>query len=67
MLLWYTVYNIPTIHTILKKEFDDIIIWIYNDLYDFIYKQKEAKEKRELSTNDFVETLKQLKSQENDF
>ncbi|CAG8744462.1 19975_t:CDS:2 [Gigaspora margarita] len=67
MLLRCARYNIPTIYTILRKKFDGIITWIYNNLYNFIYQQKEAKEKQELDANDFVETLKQLKSQENDF
>jgi len=38
--------EVPIIRAILKEEFSDIVTWIYNDLYNFIY-QKETLEKRE--------------------
>ena len=44
------------IRAILKEEFSDIVTWIYNDLYNFIY------QKREFDVNNFIKELKYLKS-----
>jgi zinc finger SWIM domain-containing protein 3 len=57
--------NIPTIRAILKEEFSNIVTWIYDDLYNFIY-QKEGTN-REFDSNDFVKELERLKSQDNEF
>ena len=57
--------NVPTIRAILKEEFSDIVTWIYDDLYNFIY-QKEGI-RREFDSNDFVKDLEHLKSQDNEF
>ncbi|CAG8649802.1 3704_t:CDS:2 [Racocetra fulgida] len=54
MLLRRAGCNIPTICAILKEEFDGIITWMYNDLYNFIYQQEETEEKRELDANNFT-------------
>ncbi|CAG8758433.1 12499_t:CDS:2, partial [Funneliformis caledonium] len=57
--------NVPTIRAILKEEFSDIVTWIYDDLYNFIY-QKEGI-RQEFDSNDFVKKLEHLKSQDNEF
>jgi hypothetical protein len=38
MLLHRAGVDVPTIRSILKEEFGDQITWMYNDLYNFIYK-----------------------------
>jgi len=50
------------IRAILKEEFSDIVIWIYNDLYNFIYKKKGILEKKKFDVNNFIKELKYLKS-----
>ena len=57
--------DIPTICAILKEEFSDIVTWIYDDLYNFVYQKEGAR--REFDSNDFVEALEQIKSQNNKF
>ncbi|CAG8846876.1 36714_t:CDS:1 [Gigaspora margarita] len=37
--------NVATIHAILKEEFNSIVTWVYNDLYNFIYQNEESNEK----------------------
>jgi len=41
LLFHHAGCNVLTIRVILKEEFSDIVTWIYNDLYNFIY-QKEG-------------------------
>ena len=65
LLLCRAGCNVPTIRAILKEEFSDIVTWIYDDLYNFIY-QKEGI-RREFDSNDFVKKLEHLKSQDNEF
>jgi hypothetical protein len=43
LLLHRAECNVPTIQVILKEEFSDIVIWIYDDLYNFIYKKEETR------------------------
>ena len=57
--------NILTIKAILKEEFSDIIIWIYNDLYNFIYQKEGTNQK--FDSDDFVKELEYLKSQDKEF
>ena len=57
--------DIPTIRAILKEEFSDMVTWLYDDLYNFIYQREGAR--REFDSNDFVKVLEQLKSQNNEF
>ncbi|CAB4437481.1 unnamed protein product [Rhizophagus irregularis] len=57
--------NVPTIRAILKEEFSNIVTWIYDDLYNFIY-QKEGTN-REFDSDDFVKELERLKSQDSEF
>ena len=59
--------DIPTIRSILKEEFSDIITWIYNDLYNFVYQQEGTIEKWKLDANNFVKELENIKSQDNEF
>ena len=65
LLLYRAGCNVLTIRAILKEEFSDIVTWIYDDLYNFIY-QKEGI-RREFDSNDFVKKLEHLKSQDNEF
>lgn len=57
--------DIPTIRAILREEFSDIVTWVYDDLYNFIYR-KEAID-REFDSDNFVKELERLKSQDNGF
>ncbi len=41
LLLCHVGCDISTIKVILRKEFLDIVIWIYDDLYNFIYQKEE--------------------------
>jgi len=45
MLFRHAGCDIPTIRSILKEEFSDIITWVYNDLYNFVYQQERTIEK----------------------
>jgi len=57
--------DIPTIRAILKEEFSDVVTWIYDDLYNFVYQKEQAR--REFDSNDFVKALEQLKIQDSEF
>jgi zinc finger SWIM domain-containing protein 3 len=57
--------DVSTIRAILKEEFSDIVTWVYDDLYNFIYQKEEAK--REFDSDDFVKELERLKLQDNEF
>jgi hypothetical protein len=57
--------DVPTIRSILKEEFSNVVTWMYDDLYNFIYQKEEMK--REFDSNDFVKELEHLKSQDNEF
>ena len=35
--------DIPTIRAILKEEFSDVVTWIYDDLYNFVYQKEQAR------------------------
>jgi len=59
--------EVPIIRAILKEEFSDIVTWIYNDLYNFIYQKEGTLEKREFDANDFIKELEYLKSQNEEF
>jgi hypothetical protein len=65
LLLHRAGCNVPTIQAILKEEFSDIVIWIYDDLYNFIYKKEGTR--REFDSDDFVRKLEHFKSQDNEF
>ena len=56
LLFRYAECEVFIIRAILKEEFSDIVTWIYNDLYNFIY------QKREFDVNNFIKELKYLKS-----
>ncbi|CAG8444652.1 11255_t:CDS:2 [Cetraspora pellucida] len=38
-LLHHAGCNISTIHAILKEEFNGVVTWVYNNLYNFVYQQ----------------------------
>ena len=65
LLFHHAGCNVLTIRVILKEEFSDIVTWIYNDLYNFIY-QKEGI-RWEFNSNNFVKELEYLKFQDNEF
>ena len=67
MLLRRAGCNIPTIRAILKEEFDGIVTWMYNDLYNFVYQQEGTIEKRKFDADDFVKELKSIKSENEEF
>ena len=54
--------EVSMIRAILKEEFSDIVTWIYNDLYNFIYQKEGTLEKREFDSNNFIKELEYLKS-----
>ncbi len=55
LLFHHVGCDILTIHTILKEKFSDIMTWIYNNLYNFIYQEEGVK--WEFDFNDFIEVL----------
>ncbi len=61
LLLHHAGCEVSMIRAILKEEFSDIVTWIYNDLYNFIY------QKREFDVNNFIKELEYLKSQNEEF
>ncbi|CAG8465581.1 15169_t:CDS:2, partial [Racocetra fulgida] len=56
-LLCYAGCNIPTIHAILKEEFNGVVTWVYNDLYNFVYQQEEVAEKYYLDASESMNNL----------
>src|SRR6266542_2768064 len=67
LLLRHAGCEVSIIRVILKEEFLDIITWIYNDLYNFIYQKEGTLEKREFDANNFIKELEYLKSQNEEF
>ena len=67
MLLHRAEVDVPTIRSILKEEFGDQITWMYNDLYNFIYKIEGSLEKRELDSEEFLRILEQFKNDNTEF
>jgi hypothetical protein len=59
--------NVPTIRAILKEKFGDQAIWVYSDIYNFIYKLEGSLEKRELDSEEFVKILEQFKGDNAEF
>ncbi len=57
-----------TIHAILKEEFDNHIIWMYNNIYNFIYQMKGFNlEKKELDAEEFIKILENFKYNNEEF
>ena len=67
LLFRYAECEVFIIRAILKEEFSDIVTWIYNDLYNFIYQKERTLEKREFDANNFIKELEYLKSQNKEF
>jgi len=67
LLLCHAGCEVSIIRVILKEEFSDIVTWIYNDLYNFIYQKEGILEKREFDANNFIKELKYLKFQNKEF
>ncbi len=67
LLLYHAGCEVSMIRAILKEKFSDIVTWIYNDLYNFIYQKEGILEKREFDANNFIKELKYLKFQNKEF
>ncbi len=67
MLLRRAGCDISTICAILKEEFDGIVTWMYNDLYNFIYQQEGNVKKRKFDANNFAKELENIKSENEEF
>lgn len=59
--------NIPTIRAILKEEFNGIVTWVYNDLYNYVYQQEGVAERHRLDASNFVRELENIKAENKDF
>ncbi|CAB4413590.1 unnamed protein product [Rhizophagus irregularis] len=61
-LLCRASVNVPTICSILKEEFGNCIIWVYNDIYNFIYQLEGfGSKKKEFNAEEFIKVLEQFK------
>jgi hypothetical protein len=60
--------DVTTIRSILKEEFGNCVTWVYNDIYNFIYKlEGSGINKRELDAEEFVKLLEQFKNDNKEF
>ncbi|RGB24024.1 hypothetical protein C1646_773663 [Rhizophagus diaphanus] len=59
--------NVPTIRSILKQKYKDLEIWIYNNIYNFIYQLNGKQEQCFFEAEEFINILKQLKREINGF
>ncbi|CAG8723336.1 15183_t:CDS:10 [Gigaspora margarita] len=59
--------DVPTIRAILKEEFGDLVTWVYDDIYNFIYQLEGSFEKRELDAEEFIKILEQFKYNNDEF
>ena len=59
--------NVSTIKSILKQEYQELEIWIYDDIYNFIYQLDNKLHNRFFEANEFINTLQQFKREINGF
>ncbi|RGB40080.1 hypothetical protein C1646_753768 [Rhizophagus diaphanus] len=61
-LLYHAGVDVLTIRAIINEEFGDCIIWVYNDIYNFIYQLEDfGSEKKEFDAEEFIKVLEQFK------
>src|SRR6266542_342542 len=65
--MYYQAGYVPTIRSILKQDYQGLEIWIYNDIYNFIYQLDGKPYWHFFEANEFINTLKQLKREINGF
>ncbi|POG62659.1 hypothetical protein GLOIN_2v1694616 [Rhizophagus irregularis DAOM 181602=DAOM 197198] len=53
--------SVPTIRSILKQEYQGLESWIYNDIYNFVYKLDGKLQQRFFEANEFINTLNSSK------
>ena len=59
--------NVSTIKSILKQEYQELEIQIYNDIYNYIYQLDNKLHSRFFEADEFINTLKQFKREINGF
>src|SRR6266498_2287133 len=59
--------NVSTIKSILKQEYQELEIWIYDDIYNFIYQLDNKLHNHFFEANEFINTLQQFKREINGF
>ncbi len=59
--------NVSTIKSIFKQEYQELKIWIYDDIYNFIYQLDNKLHNHFFKANEFINTLQQFKREINGF
>ncbi|CAG8778418.1 3059_t:CDS:2, partial [Gigaspora margarita] len=66
LLLRYAGCDVSQILSILKEEFSGEITWIYDDIYNFIYRTQELNND-EFDASEFIHTLKLIQEENPEF